>query len=493
MEKRLIATMVAAAFAGTAGVAVAGPISVASIGTYAAETIGAAAGAIQLGNVAYTLSSPFAINSTQTLKYVLSAKVNTCPVATFQPAVAGATISAPTLGADTRTCSYTVAVTGTAVPATTIANFVTALADKSAGATLAAGSPLTATVSVFDATNALVETNSANVAVAAQALSARWQASAPAVTGSLFPNAAGTETSKVDVLSVPVSTGFTNPADVTASTTTIVLGAFEVVDNVGGPFLDSNGLVPVNEAALTVNKWNLTVTGPFVANATAGMVFVSSLPTCGDNKGAFTVTGSTATLAGFDAKANLGVGAGFVCYQPNVGAKTFVINTGAFSGSATTSAATAVTATNMQGESASGSLYTLTSNGVQIDMRVMTTAATTGWTTVLRLINTGSVAAPVTATYLNTDGTVGASGQILANLVPGATAMISSAQVETALGVSLAASGNPPRLRITAPTNNMRVQAWVQSPNGAWFMGTPAQEDDADKVSAPSYINITPN
>ncbi len=481
MEKRLIATMVAAAFAGTTGVAVAGPISVASIGTYASETIGAAASPILLGNVAYTLSSPFAINSTQTLKYVLSAKVNTCPVAAFQPAVPGATISAPTLGADTVTCSYTVSVLGTAVPATTIANFTLASADKTAGAVLAAGSPLTATVSVFDGTNTLVETNSANVAVAAQALASRWQASAPAVVGSLFPNAAGTETSQVNVLAVPVSTAFTNPADVTNSTAFINLGAFEVVDNPGGPFLDSNGVAVVSEAALTVNKWNLTVTGPFVANATASMVFLSSVPGCTDNKGGFTVTGTTATLTGFDAKAALGVGPGYVCYQPNVGGKTLAINTGAFSGSSTTSAATAVTVTGMQGETASGGLYNLTSNGVQIDVRVMTTAATTGWNTVLRLINTGSIAAPVTATYLNTDGTVGASGQIVANLVPGATAMVSAAQVETALGVSLAASGNPPRLRISAPSNSMRVQAWVQTPNGAWFMGTPSQGDDANK------------
>jgi hypothetical protein len=491
MEKRIISTMVAAAFAGAAGVAVAGPISVASIGTYAAETIGAATTNITLGNVAYTLTNPFAASSTQTVKYVLSSKMATCPAATFQPGVAGATISAGALSI--ATCTYTVTVGATAVPANTIISFINAAADKTAGPVLAGGAALNATVSVFDSMNGLVETNNANVAVAAQALSARWQASAPAVAASLFPTApGGIETSKVNVLASPVSTGFTNPGDVTNSATTIVLGAFEVVENAGGPFLDSNGAVNVTEAALTKNTWNLTVTGPFVANATAGAVFMSSAPSCGNNQGNFTVSGNSATLAGFDALALLGTNAGYVCYEPNVGGKTLVINTGQFVGSATTSQATAVTTTGMEGESAAGNLYVLQSNGVQIDVRVMTTADTTGWTTVLRVINTGAVAAPVTATVLNSDGTVGASGQIIASLAPNGTAMVSSAQVEAALGVTLPATGNPPRIRITAPTDRLVVQAWVQSPNGAWFMGTPGQDDHANTYSDTSYRFVTP-
>jgi hypothetical protein len=380
-----------------------------------------------------------------------------------------------------------------AVPANSILNFTAAQADKTAGAALAAG-PLVATVAVVDTLGVVVEQNSAAVASSAHALSANWIASAPAQSGSVFPSGA-IETSKVDVTASPVATAFTNPADVTNSTTQIVLGAFQLKNN-SGSYLDSNGVGTVDISKLTTNKAALTVTGPFVANTNAGAVFASTKSDCSDNKGNFTVAAGTATATidliagGFATTSPQSV---FVCYAPETGLTTKAqIQTGQFNGSATTTAATAITATNMLGESATGPLYNLASNGAQIDVRVMTTAATTGWSTVLRIINTGSLAAPVTATYLLNDGTVGASGQIIANLAAGATAMISSAQVETALGTTLASSGNPPRLRISAPTNSLRVQAWVQTPNGAWFMGTPSQGDDALKAIADPAIAVEP-
>jgi hypothetical protein len=489
MEKRLIATMVAAAFAGTAGVAVAGPISVASIGTYASETIGASVVNIALGNVAYTLSSPFAIASTQTVKYALSSKMATCPVLGVIDGITGvastATVTAPGApsGTGTTTCSYTVTVLANAVPANSILNFTAAAADKTSGAVLAGGSPLAATITVFDSTGTAVETNTASVAVSAQALSAVWQASAPAVAASAFPTA---EASKVNVAAVPVGHSFTLDADATpANANTIVLGAFQLREN-SGTFLDSNGVAKVNLAALTTNKWTLAVSGPFPANTNAGVVFASGTASCAAAlAGAFTLTAGTATGT-LDGIA-LGLPAvspqtAYLCYTPNVGlgvGKTLAIPTGQFTGSATTAAATAITATAMQGETAAGNLYNLASNGAQVDVRVMTTAGTTGWNTVLRIINTGVVAAPVTGTYLPADGSAGATGTLVTSLAAGATVMLSAAQVETALGVTLPSTGNPPRIRVSAPTDSLRVQAWVQSPNGAWFMGTPSQGSEA--------------
>jgi hypothetical protein len=492
MEKRLIATMVAAAFAGTAGVAVAGPISVASIGTYASETIGAATGNIALGNVAYTLSNPFAIASTQTVKYALSSKMATCPALAIIDGITGvastAVVSAPGApgGTGTTTCSYTVTVGANAVPANSILNFTAAAADKTAGVPLAAGTPLAATVTVFDSTGTAVENNTASVAVSAHALSAKWVASAPAVAAGAFPTA---EASKVNVAANPVGHTFTlDAADATpANANTIVLGAFQLVEN-AGTYLDSNGVAKVNLAALTTNKWTLAVTGPFTANANAGVVFASGTANCAVAlAGAFTITAGTATGT-LDGIA-LGLPAvspqtAYVCYTPNAGlgvGKTLQIPTGQFTGTGTTAAATVVTPNAMVGESVSTTnLYNLASNGAQVDVRVMTTSGTTGWNTVLRIINTGAVAAPVTAQYLPADGSAGpAAAVIVTSLAAGATAMLSAAQIETALGVTLPSTGNPPRIRVSAPTDSLRVQAWVQTPNGAWFMGTPSQGSEA--------------
>jgi hypothetical protein len=57
--------------------------------------------------------------------------------------------------------------------------------------------------------------------------------------------------------------------------------------------------------------------------------------------------------------------------------------------------------------------------------------------------------------------------------------MVTSADIEKVVGAQVA-TGNPPRVRISAPTDSLRVQAWVQQPNGAWFMGTPGQESEAN-------------
>jgi hypothetical protein len=319
------------------------------------------------------------------------------------------------------------------------------------------------------------------VAVAAHALTAKWTSSAA------FGKAPANETSKVDVATAAPGTSFTNDADVTPVTNRIALGSFSLVQN-AGTYLDSDGLTPVTIGTLATNVWALTVTGPFVSDSKGvGNVWIASDSACAAAPlAAMNVTGGTATTAagGFAAGGVAivaGVQTAYVCYAPNVDAavKDVQIATGQFNGSGVTEASTAVTAKGMLGETATGALYNLGSNGALVDVRVMTTSSTTGWSTVLRIINSGQVSAPVSASYVLADGTTQGSGIIVSNLAPGATAMIASKDVETALGVTLPATGNPPRLRISAPTDSLRVQAWVQQPNGAWFMGTPAQEAEA--------------
>jgi len=106
--------------------------------------------------------------------------------------------------------------------------------------------------------------------------------------------------------------------------------------------------------------------------------------------------------------------------------------------------------------------------GSSIDVRSYVPAATVGYTTYLRVINNSGTATPVTATLLDAAGGVaGASGTIIALLPAFAATTLSSAQVETAMGVSIPASSRP-RIRVSSATSDLRVQSFLLQPGGAF-------------------------
>jgi hypothetical protein len=106
--------------------------------------------------------------------------------------------------------------------------------------------------------------------------------------------------------------------------------------------------------------------------------------------------------------------------------------------------------------------------GSTVDMSNHIPAATTGFAGYTRIINTGPTVSAVTAALIN-DGTgaVGAARTLLASLPAGAAVTLTSAEVESALGVTLTASDRP-RLRIRAVTSTLEVQSFMLQPGGGF-------------------------
>ncbi len=131
------------------------------------------------------------------------------------------------------------------------------------------------------------------------------------------------------------------------------------------------------------------------------------------------------------------------------------------------------TTTTDKADSAAGTLYALAFNGSQVDVRNYVPAAATGYATFLRVMNTGSVSAAVSAAVIDdTTGTAGAAG-VLGTLAAGASRNFTQAEVEAAAGTVAATSR--PRIRITAPTNGLQVQSFLAQPNGTIVDMTGAQ------------------
>jgi len=122
---------------------------------------------------------------------------------------------------------------------------------------------------------------------------------------------------------------------------------------------------------------------------------------------------------------------------------------------------------------ASTPLQALALNGASYDVRNYVPAGAVGYVTYIRVINTGSLSASVSAAQVNeTTGVAGVAG-VLGTVAAGAAVNYTSTQVETAVG-AVAATARP-RIRITAPTNGLEVQTFLAQPNGTISDMTGAQ------------------
>ena len=476
MQKKALVTLISGAFAGVAGVANAGPISVASVTTYATEAISSSA-VIGLPAVAYSLTNPFAAPSSQKVRFAIdSGSVQTCPTGTI--AVGSVVISAATQ-LNSTTCEYTVTVSNaTGVPTNTNINF-SGGSVSGATALTTAGGVVNVTVSVLDNGNNLVESNSNVVARSANA----WSVAALSSSALSTP-----ETSRVDVTVSPPSSSFTNPTDVTNSTAFINLGRISITETSGNQ-MAPNGTTPVDfSTAGVLQTLDLTVTGTFAGTATvqlneaancAGSI-VGAAFTINTARTSATITGvNLAGVATGSDGSGLTVKNVYICYTENtntIPTSQFVASAGQFNaqGAAPFTTASGISSTN---------LYNLTLNGIQIDIRNHIPTSVTGWTNAYRIVNTGAVAASFTGQYIGVDGTAAAtSGVIAANVPAGGVVVVSVPQVEAVLGAAPAGApaGVGPRLRITAPTNSARVQVYGVQPNGAIFLNNDAIGAAAD-------------
>ncbi|MCA3218775.1 MAG: hypothetical protein ING59_09505 [Burkholderiales bacterium] len=172
----------------------------------------------------------------------------------------------------------------------------------------------------------------------------------------------------------------------------------------------------------------------------------------------------------------------FVCYTVAGGSNTIPTTQFAVSGSLTAISAAPSTTTSAL---ASTNIYNLTLNGSQVDIRNYVPNNTSGWISAYRIITTGAVSAAVTGQFIGVDGAlVGTGNVIVGNLVSGGVAVVSAAQIEAAIGAISATGGVGPRLRITAPTDSLRVQAFACQPNGNCFLNSDAQGIDGGAAAA---------
>jgi hypothetical protein len=105
-------------------------------------------------------------------------------------------------------------------------------------------------------------------------------------------------------------------------------------------------------------------------------------------------------------------------------------------------------------------------SGSTVDVRTYVPAvnANGGYTSYIRIINTGTTATPVSVAVIDgPTGVVGAAGQLTPSLPAGAAVTFTALQVETAIGKLLPANDRP-RIRVTASASTLDVQSFMFKP-----------------------------
>ena len=238
--------------------------------------------------------------------------------------------------------------------------------------------------------------------------------------------------------------GIGNPYTVGAKTSTLTFtapagywgglgttGVVEVRANnataCGGAVVAANSSVPFATAALAAAATTVSTVAavlPIAATAAPHHICITAIPgTVAFQTGAATLTGTLGVAAAQDA-------------------------------------AVAVSSTAMT---------SLATNGSQVDVNAYWPAslAASGYAGYVRVINTGTLAAPISMAYINpTTGVVGTAAVVIASLPAGASQMVSSSVIEAAVGASPFGT-SAGRVRVTAPTNALRTQSFIQVGNNA--------------------------
>jgi hypothetical protein len=292
------------------------------------------------------------------------------------------------------------------------------------------------------------------------------------------------ETAKIDLTATSPGSRFTQPGATLSnanSATVLNLGAV-IMGNTAAAQNKADGATPyLINGSVTVDTLGGTVVGAFKATSTMNMTTDAACTTAVATapNGVFT-SGTTFTFTGTTVPG--------IAAIEGASAPSFIcLTTPSTTGSITVSAPTAtfsVTAANHvlntdSGNTATGTLYSMTQNGSTRDVRSYIPVAVSGYTSFVRVINTGGVAATVTGQWLYEDGTTSTAATLItpALAVNGSTTLTST-QVEAALGAPTATIGsNRPRLRLTANTNGLQAQSFfLTNANGNFSDVTGAQD-----------------
>jgi len=448
----------------------------------AAQAVPLATTPIATGSLAYSTQSPVAIGTAYVYvklnggaKFVQAA-ASSLNAATLVAANTGATavvtVGAGVVSTDQTFAVYPITVTAASLPVNTTFTFkATGVAAATGGVTNVAflgtaPASLTGTISIGSITGAattLADIDSAATGnlvntVNGETFAALQSGAATFVTAM---GGAAVETKQINVTS---STGVALTAGTTsntgASTTTINFGGYKFTDVPA--VLAADAATAFNIATNYTVAYNAVLTGSFLAaQGTGGRVFLSyNDATCAtvSNTAVINAAGTTATFSAIAATAT--ATPTFVCMQIN-NSNAVVIPATTPSLVVTLVGTTAATA-NITTPAAT--LYALNTNGATHDVMSYLPAATAGYTTYIRVINTGGVAANISAAVIDAvTGVAGTSAVIIPSLAAGGATNVSSATIEaaiTAAGGTVPAVATRPRLRVTAPSN-ITVQSYI--------------------------------
>jgi len=458
--------------------------------TFATEDFGptqAATVAITPAAVSYSISSPGGVTvaATQTTTlYLRLSGTNVFAVAPLAAQFTGAfntSFGAPTVTWAAGATAGTVAVTytnGTGVAVNLPVNSAV-IYTPAAGAVTATTSTLATaggTITVTGSLSGLPANNAATTLPSDQdpiSSPATIANSATAVTGAITAASsfATPETAKINLAAVPSGALFTTP--VNGTTTLLNLGSVTWTNNptiipttlagvnyalpgaaaVAGAIFAGNSVTvtPSTGAAFPVGATLSLNTGIGCATAT-----ISNVVT-------WAAASTTAVLTAIAADATPGTAIpSYVCLTvPG----TLVI---AANAPTATASLTKTVATDAADAVASTALYALADNGSVVNLRTYIPAQASGYTSYVRVINTGTISAPISVAVINpTTGVAGTPVTLISSLAAGASQTLSSAAVEAITGQIGAAGGAVQyRLQFTAPTNGLQVQSLLLTPTG---------------------------
>ena len=502
MKKRnvILHTAIASALLTMAGVSSAGTLAT-TFKTYASEVFGAgsAATAITPTPITYQFGVPVAANQVVSIYVQLSGgakfvagKVTNTDLKCLDAASASitATTGAPSTDGTYAVFSVNTGASGLNTNSTCTYIPKGASVDNANVALSASGGVITSTWTNDTAAVSLAAvptggtnfdtagTHVGNIAQSAAAITATYIASSAFPFTPVGGAATGAaETKKINVAATPTAALFTVGSN-GAATNTVNLGALLFAETAG--IQDDGAGADYTLAKATATGLSAVITGDFsLAEAAAASkgVFLATDLACtaqiaAPAAGAVTYnTGkTTATISG-GTRPTVNVPM-YVCMTVKP-TNTTAITPTAYSATASL-AKTA--ATELATVVASTPLLATALNGSTVDVRSYIPAATVGYTSFVRVINTGSVTAPVTGVWLYENGTVGTSGTLIASLTAGGSTTLSSAQVEAALGAPTVIGGNRPRLRVAAATNALQAQSFfLTNANGNFSDVTGAQ------------------
>ena len=351
------------------------------------------------------------------------------------------------------------------------------------------GTSVTASIGILTLAPASIESSAAQTTIDSPIPTAALITSARAITPAV---AASSYTGQINLLASPPGSNFTTPGYA-------VLGQFTFT-NANAPTATAPNIRTslVTDYLLNAGSSGADNTGAtVVVSPGANQAFpigsqlsLSTSSTCASVFGgaqSAVLTGITAavpvTLTAASPIVSTVYAAGPAVVPP-AGTPYYVCVSAPSAGNTASPIQVTITATVAPGSSkdliaqASGLGYSLAFNGSTVDIATywpgVLESQNTGYAGYIRLTNTGSVAAPVTAQHLSpatgalagTATVVNVAG-VLPNgtLAAGQSVLLSTRQIDAAIGA--APSGfTSGRIRFTAPTNGLRVQSLLQNVAG---------------------------